>query len=47
MIGYQIMQFANNLCEGKFISTRETGKHSYNTTNLPSVSVSTSTIGNR
>ena len=39
------MQLANNYCEEKFISARETDKHLQSTTILPLV-VSTNTIGN-
>ena len=44
--GYQTIQFANNYCEGKLISARETDKHLQSITTLPSVVVSTNTIGN-
>ena len=36
IIGYQTIQFANNYCEGKFITARETVKHLQTTTILPS-----------
>ena len=36
MIGYQVTQVANNYCEGKFISARETDKHLQTTIILPS-----------
>ena len=47
MTGYQILWFGSNYSEGKIISARETDKDLYNTTTLPLILVSTSTIGNR
>ena len=47
MTGYQtVQQFTNNYCGGKFISARETDKHLQSTTILPSVLISTRTLGN-
>ena len=45
MSGYQIMQFTKDYCEEKFISAKETDKHLQSTITLPSVLVSTRTIG--
>ena len=45
MIGYQTTQFANNYCEGKFITARETVKHLQTTTILPSILIYTRTGG--
>ena len=35
IIGYQVIQFANNYSEGKFITAGETVKHLQTTTMLP------------